>query len=83
MLKILLVSIFLFQLNSANEKNREAPLVTSTESGKLHLDIDHGTKGDVSAECDKTPDVTVTDASPDRPKTKTVYHNCELTYEIN
>lgn len=71
------------QLNSANQNNRQMPMVTeSTLPNKVHLDIDHSSKGNVTAECDKNPDTVVLDSDPDRPKTKVTYHNCTLMYDV-
>ena len=80
----------LLQLNSANEQNRELPQVTKSKwsspsdiaTKRVHLDIDHSSKGNVTAECDATPTVTTVSSDPDRPESVTVYHNCELTYQI-
>ena len=82
MLKILWVSILLFQLNSSNPNDRQKPLTTKLPNGKIHLDIDHSSKGNVTAECDRKPDTTILDNDSERPKTRVVYHNCELTYDI-
>lgn len=81
-MKIIFLSLLLFQLNSANPNDRQKPLTTKLPNGKIHLDIDHSRKGNVTAICDKMPDTTILDSDPDRPKTKVVYHNCELTYDI-
>jgi hypothetical protein len=70
------------QLNSANANDRQKPKVTKLSSGKIKLDIDHSSKGNVTAVCDAKHDTTIIDPDPERPKTKVVYHNCELTYDI-
>lgn len=71
------------QLNNSNPNKKQIPLTTkSQKKGKIHLDIDHSGKGDVTAECDDNPEQTTVSADPDRPVTKVVYHNCDLTYDV-
>jgi hypothetical protein len=81
-MKLILVSVLFFQLNSANPTNRQKPLTTKISPTKIKLDIDHSSKGNVTAVCDVKSDTTIIDPSTDRPKSKTVYHNCELTYDF-